>query len=262
MNRLTILTVLMLLATPVFAGIKGETVEYQSGDTTLKAYITYDDSVKGKRPGVIVVPDWWGLGKFPRERADALAKEGYTAIVMDMYGNGESVERAAEAEKLMTTFTADPAVMKARFLATKETLSKHKTVDASHIGAVGYSLGGLVVIEMARAGIDLDGVASFWGVISKPAKPAEKGHVKAKVLVLAPEKDGWAPEDATLALKNEMLGAGTEYKFIAYPGTKHAFSRPDADQRAVNDKLDIRYDAAADSKSWNDLGQFLRTAFK
>jgi len=262
MNRVILLTFLLLLAFPGFAAIQTETIEYQSGNATLKSYIAYDDAIKAKRPGIIVVPDWWGLGTFPRDRADALAKEGYTAIVMDMYGNGESVDTAAEAKELMNKFTADPDVIKTRFLATKEVLSKHKTVNASHIGAVGYSLGGLVVIEMARAGVDLDGVASFWGVISKPAKPAGKGQVKAKVLVLAPEKDGWAPEDATLALKSEMLGAGTEYKFIAYPGTKHAFSRPDADQRAAKDKLDIRYDAAADNKSWNDLSQFLKTALK
>jgi len=261
--KTTLLSIILILSvTPAFAAVKGESVTYKSGDTILKGYIAYDDTIKGKRPGVIVVPDWWGEGKFVRNRADALASLGYTAMVMDMYGNGKYVDSAKDAENLMNQFTADPEVMKSRFLATKDTLSSHKTVDARHIGAVGYSLGGLVVLEMARNGTDLDGVASLWGVISKPAMPAKKGNIKAKVLVLQPEKDGWAPEDALKALKSEMISAGADYRLIAYPNTRHAFSRPDADERAARDNLPIRYDANADKNSWDDLSAFLKTAFK
>ena len=263
MNKLFILLVFFLSVPSAFAAVKGETVRYQAGDIDLIGYIAYDDAVKGKRPGVILVPDWWGIGEFARNRADALAKLGYTAIVMDMYGNGKHVTGpATEASQLMNKFTSEPAVMKSRFLATRDTLNKHETVDSRHIAAIGYSLGGLVVLEMAREGMDLAGVASLWGVIGKSDSPAKKGRVKAKVLVINPSVDDWAPEEALNALSSEMKNAGAEYQLITYPNTIHGFSRPDADSKAKKDNLPIRYDAQADKQSWNDLSAFLKTALR
>jgi dienelactone hydrolase len=253
---------LLIGSTPVFAAIKGETVTYQSDNTVLKGYIAYDTSISGKRPGVIIVPDWWGVGDFARDRAKALASQGYTAMVMDMYGDGLNVDSATEAGELMRQFTSKPAVMKSRFMSTRNTLSKHKTVDTNRIGAIGYSLGGLVVLNMTREGVDLDGVASIWGVIDKPASPAKQDSVKTKVLILNPEKDGWAPAESLEALKNEMQNAGAEFRIITYPDTVHAFSRPDADLKAKKDKLPIRYNAKVDKQSWNDLTAFLETAFQ
>lgn len=258
---LSSILLLMLMHTPLHAAIKGDVVSYKAGNTSLIGYIAYDDAIKGKRPGVIVVPDWWGHGKFARNRAEALAKMGYTAMVMDNYGGGKYVEPPKEAGVLMNKLTADPKAMKARFMATKNTLSRHKTVNGQ-IAAIGYSLGGLIVIEMARQGVDLDGVASLWGVIGKPAKPAKKGNVKAMILVQQPAEDGWAPMKEVNNLKKEMGAAGAEIKVIVYPGTVHGFSRPDATERAMKYKLGIRYNAKADKKSWNDLSRFLRTAFK
>lgn len=259
-RQLIISLVYLLSVSSVFAAVRGETVTYHAGDTILKGYLVYDDAITGKRPGVVLVPDWWGIGKFARDRANALAQLGYTAMVMDMYGNGKHAGPASEASQLMNAFTADPVAMKARFLATKDILSKHKTVDNQHIAAIGYSLGGLVVLEMAREGVDLDGVASLWGVISKPATPAKKGEVKAKVLVLNPGEDGWAPKDALQALQIEMQHAGAEYRLITYPNTRHGFSRPDSNSKAAKNNLPIRYNAKADKQSWNDLRSFLKTA--
>jgi dienelactone hydrolase len=258
----TILGVMLLMAgMQAQAAIRGDVVNYKAGDTSLIGYLAYDDAIKGKRPGVIVVPDWWGHGEFVRDRARALARLGYTAMVMDIYGGGTYVEPPEQASTLMNQLTADPKNMKARFLATKNTLRKHKTVNGQ-IGAVGYSLGGLIVIEMARQGVDLDAVASVWGVISKPGNPAEKGTVRAKLLIQQPAEDGWAPIEEVNRLKKEMSTAGADIQVIVYPDTVHAFSRPDADQRAAKYNLGIRYDAAADKQSWADLDQFLKIAFK
>ena len=251
---------LMLLHTPLHAAVKGDVVSYQAGNTSLIGYLAYDDAIKGKRPGVIVVPDWWGHGEFVRDRARALAKLGYTAMVMDMYGGGKYVEPPDAASKLMNELTADPKTMKARFIATKNTLSRHKTVNGQ-VAAIGYSLGGLVVIEMARQGVDVDGVASLWGVIGKPDKPAKKGTVKSKLLIQQPAKDGWAPMIEVNRLEKEMTTAGADIKVIVYPDTVHGFSRTDANQRAKKYKLGIRYNAKADKKSWDDLNQFLKTTF-
>lgn len=260
---LGIFTLMVIISSPLYADITGKLVHYKAGNTKLVGYIAYDNSLTGKRPGVIIVPDWWGHGKFVRDRARALAKQGYTAMVMDNYGNGLYVEPPSEASALMNKFTANPKTMETRFDATYKTLISHKTVDSKQVAAIGYSLGGLVVLEMARLGKNLNGVASIWGVIGKPARPAGKGQVKASILVLAPAKDGWAPVKEVNNLKKEMKAAGASIKVITYPGTKHGFSRPDADARAKKyNTLPIRYNAKATKQSRNDLNAFLKTSFE
>jgi dienelactone hydrolase len=258
---LSSILLLVFLYNPLHAEVTGKVVNYKSGGTSLIGYIAYDNSIKGKRPGVIVVPDWWGHSDFARNRARALAKLGYTAMVMDMVGGGMYAETVPKAKELMNAVTSNPKTTKARFIATKKLLSRHKTVNGK-IAAIGYSLGGLVVLEMARTGVDVDGVVSIWGVIGKANKPARKGNVKTNILVLQAATDGWAPKEAVAALKTEMANAGANFKIITYPNTKHGFTRPDADIRAAKDNLPLKYDAAADKKSWNDLSRFLQISFR
>jgi dienelactone hydrolase len=249
---------LMAFSSPLHAEIRGEIVNYQSADTRLLGYIAYDDAIQGQRPGVIVVPDWWGHGKFARDRARALAGQGYTAMVMDLYGEGKYVDPPEQAKALMNQFTANPAVMEARFDATRNILASHKTVNHKRLAAIGYSLGGLVVLEMARRGKDLAGIASIWGVIGQPTKPAGKGEVRAAVLIQQAETDGWAPIEQVRNLENEMKNAGTSIKVITYPGTVHGYSREDATIRANKYNLGIRYHAEATKQSRQDLNAFLR----
>jgi len=264
MNRIlmSMLMFLVIFSAPLYAEVKGEFVNYTDGKTQLIGYIAWDDAIKGKRPGIIVVPDWWGHGMFPRVRADELAQLGYTTMVMDMYGNGKYAESPEDAKTLMDEFTAVPKTMESRFDATLQTLRKHATVNPKKVAAVGYSLGGKVVLEMARLGKDLAAVASIWGVIDTPAKPAAKGAVKARILVQAPEKDDWAPADKVKALQKEMKAAGARMKVVSYPGTVHGWSRPDATLRAKRHNLGIRFDARAMLKSQKDLNKFLKAALK
>lgn len=253
---------LSVIATPLRADVAGEVLSYKDGDTNMIGYVAYDNAIDGRRPGVIVVPDWWGHGQFVRDRANALAKQGYTAMVMDIYGEGTYVEPPNQAQVLMNGFTSDPKAMETRFEATQHALKQHKTVDGRKIAAIGYSLGGMVVLEMARRGKELDGVASIWGVIGKPAKPAEKGKVKASILVQQPEKDSWAPMESVNALEKEMNAAGTEVKVIVYPGTAHGYTRPDASTRAEKYGLGIRYHEKATEQSQKDLNEFLKSVFQ
>lgn len=253
--------ILGLISSPLHADVAGKVVSYKADDTNMIGYIAYDNAIKGKRPGVIVVPDWWGHGQFVRDRANALAKQGYTAMVMDIYGEGTYVEPPGQAKALMNGFTSDTKTMETRFDATVKALSSHDTVDGKKLAAIGYSLGGMVVLEMARRGKALSGVASIWGVVGKPAKLAEKGKVKAKILVQQPEKDAWAPIELVNALEYEMEAAGTETKIIVYPETVHGFSRPDATTRAKKYGLGIRYHEKATEKSHEDLNKFLKTVF-
>mgnify|MGYP001591639819 FL=1 len=257
MFRLLLGLVLALSVAPAFAAIKGETVTYKAGDTVLKGYLAYDDAVQGKRPGVLVVHDWWGHGDFVRDRARALAALGYTALAVDMYGNGKQVEHPDDAGKLSGTVRGNLPVMKARFNAARDVLGKHGTVDAKRIAAIGYSFGGSTVLEMARQGTDIAGVVNFYGDLTTQ-NPAPKGGIKTKILVLNAADDAMIPPEQINKFKREMASAKADYKFVNYPRTKHLFTRPDADALAKKYNLPLAYDAEADKQSWVEMQVFFK----
>lgn len=260
MNRLFLGLLLSLVAIPAFAVIKGEEVTYQAGDTALKGYIAYDDAAKGKRPGVLVIHEWWGHDNYARERARALAKLGYTAFAADMYGNGKTVDHPDKASAAMNVLLGDARTMRARFNAALDVLKKHKTTDARRNAAVGYSMGGVIVLQMARDGADIAGVADFYGMLDTKS-PAKPGKVKAKILVLNGTDDPLVPPASIDAFKKEMDGAKADYKFVNYPGAKHCFTNPGSDALAAKFKLPFAYNAEADRHSWAELQTFLKRVF-
>jgi len=242
--------------------VKGEELIYKANGVVLKGYMAYDDAVAGKRPGVLVVHDWWGAGEFVRDRARELAKLGYTALAVDMYGEGKEATNPDEAGKLSGEVRKNPSMMEARFDAARGVLSKHPSVDSKRIAAIGYSLGGYIVLEMARQGSDLAGVVVFWGSL-KTERPAQKGMVKARVLVLNGMEDPWVPVEQVKQFKAEMDAAGVHYKVIDYPKSKHAFSRHDADSLARKFNLpQLAYNAEADQKSWAEMEAFFNMLFR
>jgi dienelactone hydrolase len=240
--------------------IQGQEVAYQAGDTTLKGYIAWDANRKGRRPAVIVVHEWWGHNDYVRRRARMLAEEGYTALALDMYGDGKRADHPRDAQKLVMEAIANPAISKARFMAAHDLLKKHETVDPSKIAAIGYCFGGAVVLQMARFGTDLKGVVSFHGNLSTQS-PAKPGMVKAKVLVLHGADDSLVPKEQVQAFKKEMDAAGVDYRFIAYPGAVHAFTNPAATNNGKKFDLPLAYDEQADRESWAELQKFLRGLF-
>ncbi len=261
MFRLLLGMVLALSLAPLHAAVKGEEVAYKAGDTLLKGYLAYDDTVRGKRPGVLVVHDWWGHGDFVRDRARALVGLGYTVLAVDMYGEGRQTDNPDEAGKLSGEVAGNAPLMKARFDAARALLQKHKTVDPKRLAAIGYSFGGKVVLDMARQGADLAGVVSYWGLVGT-LHPAQKGLVKARVLVFNGKDDPMAPPEQIRQFQQEMTAAGVDYKLIDYPGLKHAFTRPDADARGKRHNLPLTYDAKADRESWAEMQSFLQHGFR
>ncbi|MEK7816591.1 MAG: dienelactone hydrolase family protein [Pseudomonadota bacterium] len=261
MFRLLLGLVLALSVAPTFAAVKGEEVAYKSGGVVMKGYLAYDDAIKSKRPGVLVVHDWWGHGEYVRGRAGALAALGYTALAVDMYGEGKQVEHPNDAGKLAGAVRGSLPVMKARFNAARDILGKHGTVDAKRIAAIGYSFGGSTVLEMARQGTDIVGVVNFYGDLTTQ-NPAPKGGINTKILVLNAADDAMIPPEQVNKFKQEMAAAKADYKFINYPGTKHLFTRPDADAIAKKYNLPLAYDAEADRKSWEEMRAFFTRVFR
>lgn len=265
MNKVSIITIIFLtmmsIAGTVFAKIVGEEVEYQGGGVTMKGYLAYDDAVKGKRPGVLVVHEWWGHNEHARNSARKLAELGYTALAVDMYGDGKTAEHPKDAGAFAGEVKKNMDVASARFEAAKKLLSEHKTTDGSRIAAIGYCFGGGIVLEMARRGMDLDAVVSFHGSLGTQS-PAQPGKVKAKMLVCNGEADPFVKPEQITAFKQEMKNANVDFEFKSYPDAKHAFTNPAATENGKKFELPLAYNEAADKQSWEDMKAFLKQAFK
>ncbi|HEY9052961.1 MAG TPA: dienelactone hydrolase family protein [Gammaproteobacteria bacterium] len=257
----SLFVVVGLFVSNAYAGIVTEEVSYREGDTVMKGTITYDDSVSTKRPGVMVVHEWWGHNDYAKKRATMLAELGYTAIAIDMYGDGKTASHPDDAGSFAKAVGGNPQLAKARFTAAMNTLKSHKTVDANNIAAIGYCFGGGIVLNMARQGLDLKGVASFHGSVATQS-PAKKGDIKAKIRVFNGADDPMVKPEQIEAFKDEMKNAGVDYKFVNYPGAKHSFTNPQADEFAKKFNMPLGYDKNADQDSWMQTKKFFESIFK
>jgi len=249
-------------AIPAFGAIREEPVTYKDGATEMKGFIVYDDAVSGKRPGIILVHEWWGITKHVHSEAGKFAEQGYTAFIADMYGEAKTADNPKDAGALSGEVMKDPHAMQSRFNAARETLAKHQTVDPSRIGAVGYCFGGAVVLDMVRAGADLVGVATFHGVLGANVPAPAPDTVKAKILVLNGADDQFVKPEAIDSFKKEMDAAKVDYTFVNYPGAVHAFTNPEATEAGKKFNLPLAYNAEADKESKAEAAKFFQDVFK
>jgi len=259
-NIILILLLLCCFGGAVRAEVQGEEVSYEADGVTLIGYLAYDDAIKGERPGVLVVHEWWGQNEYARKRARMLAELGYTALAVDMYGEGQVVDNPRDAGELASEVSMNLPLEKARFEAGMHFLRNQKTVDADEIAAFGYCFGGGVVLNMARIGESLRGVASFHGVLGTD-HPAKPWKIKARIISFSGEADPMIGADKVAAFRKEMDGAGAKYEVVTYPGAKHAFTNPNADELGKKFNMPIAYDAEADKDSWEQATMFLRDVF-
>ena len=257
-----ILTLLILCfwSIPVLAAIRGEPVSYNAGNLTLNGYIAYDDSTSNKRPGILVVHEWWGHNQYARKRAEMLAELGYTALAVDMYGEGRQADHPKDASKFAAEIRHNLPEARKRFAAAMRLLQKHPSVDPQKIAAIGFCFGGGIALQMARQGLDLDAVISFHGSLATDT-PAEAGMVKARILVCDGADDKLVTPGQIQSFLREMQIADVDYKFISYPGAKHSFTNPDADIYAEKFNIPVGYNAEADKRSWQDMQNFLKESF-
>ncbi|MCW8890764.1 MAG: dienelactone hydrolase family protein, partial [Sedimenticola sp.] len=227
MRRFFLLVILIMSVSTAYAEIRGSEVSYQSGDTTLKGYLAFDDAVSGQRPGILVVHEWWGHNEYARQRARLLAGLGYTALAVDMYGDGKQADHPKDAGQFAGEVRKNMEVAEGRFQAAIALLKKHSSVSPEQISAFGYCFGGGIVLEMARRGVDMDVVASFHGSLGTPA-PAKSGVIKAQLLVFNGAADPFVKTEQISQFKSEMDAAGVSYQFFNYQGAKHSFTNPGA----------------------------------
>ena len=244
----------LAVATPAVAAIETRVVDYTAGDTALQGFLAWNDATPGKRPGVLVVHEWWGHNEHARKQAERLADAGYVAFALDMYGKGKVTTHPADAKQLVAEATADAARVRARFDAALAVLRADPHVDPEKIAVVGYCFGGKVALDMARAGADVDAVIAIHAALA-PSVQAAPGQVKARILVLTGGADPMVPAEQVRAFEAEMKAAGADARVITYPAAKHGFTNPDADKAGVPS---LGYDPAADRASFQEMVSFLR----
>lgn len=258
MRYLLIIGLLCLWSVNAGAELRTETIEYKHGDTVLEGYLAYDNAIKGKRPGVLVVHEWWGNNAYSKRRAEQLAKLGYVAFALDMYGKGIVAKDAKEAGALAGIYRNDRKLMRERANAGLEVLRKHELTDTKRMAAIGYCFGGTTILELARSGAPLAGFVSFHGGLDTP-DPKDAVNIKGKVLVLHGGDDPFVTADHVTAFEEEMRKAGIDWQVYIYGGAVHSFTNPDSG----NDKSKgLAYDEKADRRSWEAMKMFFAEIFK
>lgn len=259
MRKLITLLTFSLFSLSVYADIKTEEVKYTVNGKEFTGYMAYDKSKK-KRPGVLVIHEWWGHNDYARKRAKMLAKLGYTAFALDMYGTGVQAEHPDDAKKFMSATFGDFAGLKAKFQTAHNLLKNHKTVDASKTATIGYCMGGGINMAMARSGEDLNGFIVVHGSLGTKT-PVKQGVIKGKILVLNGAADPFVPAEQVAAFEKEMKTAKVDYKLVNYKGAKHAFSNPGATEKGKKFSIPLAYNKKADKASWKEVKKFLKKIF-
>jgi len=236
--------------------VKTRLVDYDDGQINYQGLIAVDDSFTGMRPGILIAHTIRGRTAFEEGKAEALARLGYAAFALDVYGKAELDTDEENKRGHMTALLADRARLQGRLALSLRTMKDQPEVDAARIAAIGFCFGGLCVLDIARSGEELAGVVSFHGLLAAPNTRVGPA-INARVLVLHGWDDPLAPPETVLALAEEMSGAGADWQLQAYGNTVHAFTNP-----AANDTTHgTVYDAAADRRSWVAMNNFLDELF-
>lgn len=258
MKQWGVVVLVLLCAVAADAEIRTEVVEYRQGDAVLEGYLAYDDAIQGKRPGILVVHEWWGLNSYIMRRTEQLAKLGYVAFAADIYGKGVRAKHPDDAAAFSGVYRKNRQLLRARANAGLDVLRNGKFTDPGRIAAIGYCFGGTTVIELALSGADIAGVVSFHGGLSG-FDLADAKHVKAKVLVLHGADDPFIPAEQIAAFQEGMRKAGVDWQMNYYGGTVHSFTNPDA---GSDPSKGLAYHEKSDRRSWDAMKTFFAEILK
>lgn len=237
-----------------------EVLTMHLGEHVSKSYLAYPAGQQSPQPGVLVIPEFWGLTEHTKSRAYRLAELGYCALALDVYGEGWVGSTAEEAAAAMNKLFSNMQVTSERMLSYLQALKDLKQIDETKTASIGYCLGGALSLHLARMGADVTGVASFHGSLD-PRTTAKQGGVKAKILVCHGDADSMIPEEKVNNFKKEMEEAGADYKFISYPEAQHGFTNPQATENGKKFGIPTAYNEKADKGSWEELLKFFSRIF-
>jgi dienelactone hydrolase len=250
--------VMLALSGFLSAAIHTQAVEYKQGSTALEGYLAYDSALEGRRPGVLVIHEWTGLGDYVKKRAETLAGMGYVAFCADIYGKGIRPQTPDEAGRTAGVYKNDRTLTRLRAQAALDILLKNPYVDPRRVAVIGYCFGGMVALELARGGAPLAGVVTFHGALDTPT-PGEAKNIKAKVLALHGADDPYVTAAQVAAFEDEMRKGRVDWQLVKYGGAVHAFTNP----ASGNDPTKgVAYNEKADQRSWEAMKEFFAEIFR
>jgi len=255
---LFLLSFILLGVNPSIAEVQSQAITYEHNSAKLKGVIYWDDEIVGKRPGVMVVHEWWGLNDYAKQRAKMLAEAGFIAFAADMYGDDKVTTHAEDAKGWMQQITANTKDWQQRAILGVEKLKEHELADANNLAAIGYCFGGSTVMQIAYAGTGLKGVASFHGSLP-PAPKASHGKIKAKILVAHGAQDKFVATEKVNKFTESLINAGADWEMNIYGSAKHSFTNPDSANYGIDA---LGYDKDADNRSWARLMEFFNEIFQ
>ena len=260
MMRQAILMTIGVLLFPIGsdAAVQTKIIPYTHGQTQLEGYLAWDDRVQGKRPGVLVVHEWWGLNDYARQRAEQLAALGYVAFAVDMYGKGQVTTHPDQAGKWMTHIQNNVKEWQARAISGLEVLQHHPFVAPGKVAAIGYCFGGATVMQLVYSGTDIQGVVSFHGSLPLPEDP-HNVQTQAKVLIAHGNADSFVPDSHVQKFRKAVEEAKLDWQMIVFSGTRHSFTNPGAGAYGIDA---LKYDAHADKRSWAYMQMFFNELFQ
>ncbi len=247
---------LILFSSNLFAKIQTERVAYEKNGAKMEGYLAWDSSVKKPRPGVLVFPEWFGIGEFSEQKAVELAKMGYVAFAADVYGIETRPKDMKEAAAAATKYKSDRPLMRERAQAALDTLLSRKEVNKEKVAAIGFCFGGTVALELARSGADFDSLVSFHGGLNAPVKGTK---FAPKILVLHGGDDPYVPEKEVLEFQAEMRQAGADWQFISYGNTVHSFTNPKA---GSDPKAGAAYNEVSTNRAMKEMKSFFEETLK
>ncbi|MBO0700034.1 MAG: dienelactone hydrolase family protein [Zavarzinella sp.] len=249
---------ILALAGSAGAAVKTKEIEYEHDGTKLKGVLAFDDAATGKRPGVLVFHEWWGLNDYAKMRAQQLAEMGYVAFAADMYGAGKVTEHPKEAGKMAQEVRMNRELWLGRAQAALKVLQEQPQVDKDRIAAIGYCFGGTTALVLAASGAPLKAVATFHAGLPE-LKPEEAKKVQARLLINNGADDSFVSKESIEKFKAALDAAGVKYEFVNHPGAVHSFTVKGADAHAIKG---MAYNEAADKKSWQAMQTLFRETLK
>ena len=241
--------------------IRTRDVSYEYQGLQMVGSAAWDAASEGRQPIVLVVHEWWGRNDYVKRRAAMLAELGYLGFAVDLYGGGRTAANPDEAGAWMNALLDDRETLRGRFHAALDAARTLGQADPAKAAAIGYCMGGGVVLHMARTGSELAAVASFHGALSLAiARPGEASRVKARMAVYHGEADEFVTADDVSAFLREVETAAADCLFVALPGATHGFTNPEATLRGEKFGLPLRYSELADRASWDHMRLVLNEA--
>jgi dienelactone hydrolase len=257
MKNILIALLVVAFTNGAMAAIKEKNYDYKHKDAPMEGYLAFDTKGPKKKPAVIIVHDWDGLGEYEKKRTHMVAELGYVAFAADIYGKGFRPLAGEEAGKLSSSYKSNLPLLRERIQAAYDEVLKMPNVDITRIAVMGYCFGGTTALELARSGADIKGVVSFHGGLST-ADPKDAKNIKGKILALHGADDPYVLEKEVLAFQSEMKNAKVDWEMNIYSGAVHAFTDWELPQ---DNTKGAAYNPSADKRSWEAMKNFFKEIF-